>query len=62
MTPEQKQWIDKASYEDLMAKRRFAPVGDAMFTDDECYAYFSAAMIEKQKGQDKVAVSKRIGW
>lgn len=33
MTPEQKQWIDEASYEDLIEKIRSEPVNSPWFKD-----------------------------
>ena len=63
MTPEQKKWIDGASYEDLLRRNRFAPVGDPIF-QGECGDYFLKVMAERQAADPAghVAASKQIGW
>lgn len=61
MTPRQKEWIDNASYEQLLEKWRFAPLGDPMFQGDTG-AYFSAVMAEKRNNCNHVQASKNIGW
>ena len=61
MTPEQKKWIDEASYEDLLRRVRFAPVGDPMFQCDTDY-YFK--VMDKLKSADRaehVRASKALG-
>jgi len=61
---EMKQWIDNASYEDLLRKNRTAPVGDPFF-QGETGAYYMGVMAAKKKqvGNDAhVAASKSIGW
>ena len=61
MTDEQKEWIDKATYETLLRKWRFSPLGDAFFCG-ECGTYFSKVMSEKKRKCDHVAASKNVGW
>lgn len=64
MTPDQKEWIDTASYEELLRKWRYAPVGDPMFQDDTGQ-YYSKQMAEKRKeigNDEQVRASKNIGW
>ena len=61
MTKEQKNWIDNASYEQLLKKWRFAPTGDPYF-QNECGKYFGKIMNEKSKTVDTVQASKNIGW
>ena len=56
-----KQWIDAASYEELLNKWRFARIGDPMF-QGETGEYYAAVMREKGKTEDHVQVSKNIGW
>ena len=61
---EMKQWIDNASYEQLLSRWRFAPVGDLMF-QGEIGDYYTEVM--KKKGEEvgneeRVRVSKNIGW
>lgn len=56
-----REYIDGASYEDLLSGWRHAPVGAALFkgkTGD----YYAKVMREKRASADHVAVSKRIGW
>lgn len=61
MTPDQKRWIDSASYEQLLEKWRFAPVGDPMFQGDTG-DYYSDVMSQKRSSCDHVQASKNIGW
>ncbi len=59
-----REWIDSASYESLLSRWRFAPVGDPMF-QGALGDYYSNAMAEKKKEighAEHVAASKRIGW
>lgn len=61
---ELKEWIDNASYEDLLRKWRFAPSGDKFF-QGEIGIYYSEVMAKKKikVGHDNaVAASKRIEW
>jgi hypothetical protein len=63
MTEEQKRWIDNASYETLLRKWRFAPVGDPMFQGEDG-AYYSKVMFAKRDAAPDAAVraSKNVGW
>lgn len=63
MTPEQKAWIDQASYKELLAKWRFEPMGSPLF-QDEAGRYFARVMEEKRAAAplEAVAASKSIGW
>ncbi len=63
MSPEQKQWIDNASYETLLSKWRVAPFGDQMFQGD-AGAYYAKVMFEKKAAlaDNGVSASKNIGW
>lgn len=64
MTHEQKAWIDGASYEDLLYKTRFEPIGSPWFAG-ECGIYFESVVSEKRAaaGVDgHIAASKSIGW
>jgi hypothetical protein len=61
MTPMQKEWIDNASYEELLTRWRFAPVGSEWF-QGECGEYYSKVMNEKKKQCDHVKASKNVGW
>lgn len=64
MTSEQKQWIDAASYEQLLRRWRMAPAGDLMFQGDTGDYY--AQVIAKKRAEAgvaaHVAASKAIGW
>lgn len=56
-------WIDAAGYGELLERWRFAPVGDAIFSDSELSARFRESMAEKHPGAaGHAAASKRIGW
>ena len=61
MTPEEKEWVDNASYETLLEKWRFSPVGSPIFAGEKG-KYFSKIMFEKKEKSDHVAASKRVGW
>lgn len=64
MTNEQKAWIDAASYEALLSRWRFAPVGDP-FLQGEAGQYYKEVMSRKRNevGDDEhVRASKAIGW
>lgn len=62
LTPENKAKIDQMSYEQLLERWRFAPIGDPWF-QRETGKYWSKRMFElREKGADHVGASKRIGW
>lgn len=56
-----KRWIDNTSYQDLLRKWRFAPLGDPMF-QGEIGEYYEKVMAEKRKTADHVQASKNVGW
>lgn len=59
-----KDWIDKASYMELLAKWRFSAIGDPMF-QKETGKYYAEIMNQKKSqspAADAVAASKLIGW
>lgn len=60
MTPDQKYWIDSASYMALLRKWRF-DTGEE-FQDPDYYQHFSITMAKKKKDVDHVAISKQVGW
>ncbi len=58
------QWIDTASYEDLLRKWRFEPAGSPFFSLG-VGEYFAVAMEERKKNisfMDGVNASKKVGW
>lgn len=63
MTTKQKNWIDNASYIQLLEHWRYAPVGDTMFVG-EAGSYYQKVMNEKktQEPDGGVAASKAVGW
>ncbi|MBI5193244.1 MAG: hypothetical protein HZA08_07375 [Nitrospirae bacterium] len=64
MTPEQKAWIDAASYKQLLEKWRFAPIKDAFF-QGECGDYYQKVMREKRDkitDAERVQASKDLEW
>lgn len=65
MTPEEMmKWIDGATYEQLLSKWRFAPIGSQWF-QGEVGDHYQKVMAEKRKevGQvGHVQASKSIGW
>lgn len=65
MTPERKKHIDSLSYETLLSKWRFAPVGEPWF-QGETGVYWGQRMGELRSeagGQERhVSASKSIEW
>lgn len=63
LTPENKAHIDSMSYEGLLSKWRFAPVGDVWFQGEtgKYWGERMAEMRDKDPG-GAVAASKSIGW
>ena len=62
LTPENKAHIDNLSYEGLLSRWRFAPVGDPWF-QDETGEYWGKRMKElRDTGANHVRASKTIGW
>ena len=62
MTPDQREWIDNASYEQLLQKCRYAPVGDTMFVGDTS-SHFMATMARRKEEvgpTEAAATSKRV--
>jgi hypothetical protein len=61
---EMREWISKASYETLLRKWRYAPVGDSFFQDD-IGDFYSKTMEAKRailSTQGRTRISKAIGW
>ena len=61
---EHKNWIDGATYEEMLRRLRFSPAGDPLFIGDTG-KYFSDVLKEKKEkvGQAEAAVvSKKVGW
>jgi len=59
-----KQWIDSASYEELLRKWRFEPPGSPWF-QGEIGDYYSKHMATKRDeigNGEHVRASKSIGW
>ena len=62
LTPENKAHIDSLSYEQLLSRWRFAPLGDPWF-QGETGDYWSKRMKElREAGADHAQASKKIGW
>lgn len=64
MNQRQQDWIDNASYEDLLRKARFAPIGDPYF-QGELGSYFMTAMMLRRANLppgEHTTTSKRVGW
>lgn len=64
MNKKLKEWIDNASYTQLLKRWRFSPLGDEMCSG-EIGKYFKEKMISKKKeiGELEAAkISKMIGW
>lgn len=65
LTEENKNYIDSLSYEDLLARWRFASFGDPWFQDDTG-TYWSERLKELRSqpaGEERhVSASKSVGW
>lgn len=61
LNEENKKHIDSLSYEALLRKTRFSPVGDPWF-QGATGEYWFKRMQELKSTVDHVAISKRIGW
>ena len=63
LTPENKAHIDALSYEELLNRWRFSPVGDQWF-QGETGTYWGKRMALKRSADPGGAVeaSKKIGW
>lgn len=58
-----KEWVDAATYEQLLAHWRYAPLGDPCFDNTKgVFEHYQKVMAEKRKTADHVVASKRIGW
>ena len=60
MTPQQKEWIDNATYEQLLKRWRFSET-DEIFQGDSGQ-YYLGVMMRRRDCCDRVAISKQIGW
>lgn len=63
-TEEMTKWIDNASYEQLLARWRNAPIGSAWF-QGEVGEYYTEKMKTKRAevgDEEHVRASKAIGW
>ena len=59
-----KNWIDNASYEELLRKWRFSPSGSPFF-EGEVGDYYKEVMFRKRDEVGNAAhvrASKKIGW
>jgi hypothetical protein len=62
LTPALRSEIDLKTYDELLRRWRFSPVGDPMF-QGESGEYWSRRMAElRRQGVDHVAASKRVGF
>ena len=59
-----KDWVDGQSYESLLSKWRFAPIGDPTFSGAKG-DYYSKVMFAKKAAlehSEQVQASKNVGW
>ncbi len=62
---EMADWIDSASYEELLKKWRFSEIGDPYFTNTDVGKYFEYVMFDKKSSlsqDEQSSISKRVGW
>jgi len=65
MTDAEKAEIDGQSYEQLLHRWRFAPLGAELFQGEKGDYYYSKVMFAKRDAlphKDQVAASKIVGW
>lgn len=62
LTPKNKAFIDSLSYEGLLCRWRFAPVGDPWFQGATGQYWSERMWTLREQGSDHVGASKRIGW
>lgn len=60
---EMREWIDHASYEELLSKWRFHPAGSPWF-QGQIGQYYAEVMAKKrdEDPDEAVRASKHIGW
>lgn len=60
-----KEWIDNATYEELLRRWRFTTSSENSIFQGELGTYYGKVMQEKKNALpagESVAVSKKIGW
>lgn len=61
--PTIKEWIDNASYEALLSRWRFSPIGDPIFSGETGDYYAKVLARKRDEDLDRhVSTSKSIGW
>lgn len=58
-------WIESATYEQLLQKWRFEPIGSPWFADTAVSDAFSAKFIKLRdeiSDEERIGASKRVGW
>lgn len=61
---EMREWINKASYKELLSRWRFSPSGSPWF-QGELGQHYEAVMRKRKEevgDEQHVAISKNIGW
>jgi hypothetical protein len=62
--PKFKQWIDNSTYEEMLARFRFSPMGDPIMMG-ESGNYFTLVFMRKHNElteDERVQISHRVGW
>lgn len=63
LSPETQAAIDAMSVEDLLRRRRFAPIGDTFYHGESGdYATKRLAELRSADPEAYTAASKRVGW
>lgn len=64
MNQEQRDWIDNASYKDLLRRNRFSSLDDSIFQGLSGTHFMETMRIKegKLKPGEKTEISKSIGW
>ncbi len=57
-------WINKASYKDMLIRNRFSPSSDNIFQGEMGTHFFKVMNQKKNKltNSEAVSISKNIGW
>lgn len=64
MTEIERRWIDNATYEQLLAKVRFEPIGSPWMVGDTGKYFMDTLnnVRENTPDEERVRASKAIGW
>lgn len=65
MTREEKEWIDAATYREMLQKSRYDAVENAFFKRADTSQYFQAMLWQKRQvlsQEEAMAINQEVGW